>query len=596
MFSLTCLSTHPVIQLLDKCITLRTFKQVHAQAITTGLAVHTYPLSRILLISSALSLSYALSIFNQIPNPTIFLFNTLISSVVNCKYHTRIAFSLYNRILSDKTLVPNSFTYPSLFKACGSSEWAEHGRALHTHVLKFLEPPYDHYVQSSLLVFYAKLGQVGTSRYLFNEISNPDLATWNSILNAYARSNGSACAGILTDKDATSSLECLNLFRELQGSKVRPNEVTLVAVVSACANLGALAQGVWVHAYLRKHNLQLNIFVATALVDMYSKCGCLDLAYQLFSLLPRRDVFCYNAMIGGFGFHGFGHQALDLFSEIKVEGLIPDDVTFVVTISACSHVGLVEEGRRVFNSMKEIFEIEPKLEHYSCLVDLLGRAGQLMEAEEIVRDMPMKPNAVVWRSLLGAAKVHGNLEMGEVALKKLLQLEPGTSGNYVLLSNLYARMNRWEDVNKVRRLMKDHTIDKFPGSSLVEIDGALHEFLTGDRTHPRLEEVHSKLDDINRALRTYGHKPGTMDVLFDIEEEEKEDALSYHSERLAIAFALITSDSRVPIRVIKNLRVCSDCHASTKLISLIYGREIIVRDRSRFHHFRDGTCSCSDYW
>lgn len=596
MFSLTSLSTHPVIQLLDKCITLRAFKQVHAQAITTGLAVHTYPLSRILLISSALSLSYALSIFNQIPNPTIFLVNTLISSIINHKYHTHIAFSLYNRILNHKTLVPNSFTYPSLFKACGSSEWAEHGRALHTHVLKFLEPPYDHFVQSSLLVFYAKLGQVGTSRYLFNEITNPDLATWNSILTAYARNNGSACAGVLTDGDATLSLECFNLFRELQGSEVRPNEVTLVAVISACANLGALAQGVWVHAYLRKHNLQLNLFVATALIDMYSKCGCLDLAYQLFILLPQRDVFCYNAMIGGFGIHGFGHQALDLFNKMKVEGLIPDDVTFVVTISACSHVGLVEEGRRVFNSMKEIFEIEPKLEHYSCLVDLLGRVGQLMEAEEIVRDMPMKPNAIVWRSLLGAAKVHGNLEMGEVALKKLLQLEPETSGNYVLLSNLYARMNRWEDANKVRRLMKDHTVDKFPGSSLVEIDGAMHEFLTGDRTHPRSEEVHSKLDDISRALRAYGHKPSTGDVLFDIEEEEKEDALSYHSERLAIAFALIASDSRVPIRVIKNLRVCSDCHASTKLISLMYGREIIVRDRSRFHHFRDGICSCSDYW
>ncbi|KAI6693315.1 hypothetical protein NL676_021025 [Syzygium grande] len=596
MVSLTSLSTHPVIQLLDKCITLRAFKQVHAQAITTGLAVHTYPLSRILLISSALSLSYALSIFNQIPNPTIFLFNTLISSIINHKHHTHIAFSLYNRILSHKTLVPNRFTYPSLFKACGSSEWAEHGQALHTHVLKFLESPYDHFVQSSLLVFYAKLGQVGTSRYLFNEISNPDLASWNSILTAYARNNGSTCAGVLTDGDATLSLECFNLFRELQGSDIRPNEVTLVAVISACANLGALAQGVWVHAYLRKHSLQLNLFVATALVDMYSKCGCLDLAYQLFILLPQRDVFCYNAMIGGFGIHGYGHQALDLFNKIKVEGLNPDDVTFVVTISACSHVGLVEEGRTVFNSMKEIFKIEPKLEHYSCLVDLLGRVGQIVEAEEIVRDMPMKPNAVVWRSLLGAAKVHGNLAMGEVALKKLLQLEPAISGNYVLLSNLYARMNRWDDVNKVRRLMKDHTVDKVPGSSLVEIDGAMHEFLTGDRTHPRIEEVHSKLDDINRALRAYGHKPSIGDVLFDIEDEEKEDALSYHSERLAIAFALIMSDPFAPIRVIKNLRVCSDCHSSTKLISLIYGREIIVRDRTRFHHFRYGTCSCSDYW
>jgi pentatricopeptide repeat protein len=558
--------------------------------ITTGLTLHTYPLSKLLLLSSTLAITYALSIFNQIPNPTIFLFNTLISSLTNHRHHTHIAFSLYSRLLSHKTVTPNSFTFPSLFKACGSEPWFYHGRALHTHVLKFLGPACDHFVQASLLNFYAKCGKVGVSRYLFDQIKEPDLATWNSILAAYARSASSSTC------DTSLSLEVLSFFNEMQRSSIRPNEVSMVALIGACADLGALSQGAWAHAYVLKNNLKLNRFVGTALIDMYSKCGCLDLAYQLFDKLRERDTSCYNAMIGGFAVHGYGHRAISLYERMKLERLVPDDVTFVVTMCACSHVGLVEEGCKVFESMEEVYGIEPKLEHYGCLVDLLGRAGRLKEAEERVRTMPMKPNAILWRSLLGAARVHGYLEIGEIALKHLIQLEPETSGNYVLLSNMYASIDRWDDVNRIRKLMKDHGINKMPGSSLVDIGGAMHEFLMGDKTHPYSKEVYLKLEEINRRLSEYGHKPRTREVLFDIEEEEKEDALSYHSERLAIAFALIASDSTVPIRIIKNLRVCYDCHVSAKLISLIYVRDIIVRDRNRFHHFKDGMCSCSDYW
>lgn len=587
---------HPTLQLLEKCQTLDTLKQVHAHMLTTGLALHTFPLSKLLLVSSTLAVSYSLSVFNQIRNPTIFLFNTLISSLTSNHNHlTHIAFSIYNRVLSHKTLRPNCFTFPSLFKACGSDPWFHHGPALHTHVLKFLGPPYDHFVQASLINFYAKCGKVSVSRYLFNQIAEPDLATWNSILAAYAHSSCSG-SGSISGWAASLSLEALWLFNEMQNSSIRPNEVSIVALVSACTNLGALSQGTWAHTYVLRNNLKLNRFVGTALIDMYAKCGCLDLACQLFDQLHARDTLCYNAIIGGLAIHGYGRRALDLYEKMKLEGLAPDDVTFMVTMCACSHVGLVEKGCRVFGSIKEVYGMEPKLEHYGCLVDLLGRAGRLKDAEERVRTMPMKPNAILWRSLLGAAKVHGNLEIGEVALKNLIKLEPETSGNYVLLSNIYASVDRWDDANRVRKLMKDQGIDKVPGSSLVEIGGAMHEFLMGDKTHPHLKEVYLKLEEMNKRLSEYGHKPRTREVLFDIEEEEKEDALSYHSERLAIAFALIASHSSAPIRIIKNLRVCHDCHVSTKLISSIYEREIIVRDRHRFHHFKDGTCSCSDYW
>ncbi|KAG4394948.1 hypothetical protein GLYMA_20G132900v4 [Glycine max] len=300
-------------------------------------------------------------------------------------------------------------------------------------------------------------------------------------------------------------------------------------------------------------------------------------------------------MIGGFAVHGHGNQALEMYRKMKLEGLVPDGATIVVTMFACSHGGLVEEGLEIFESMKGIHGMEPKLEHYRCLIDLLGRAGRLKDAEERLHDMPMKPNAILWRSLLGAAKLHGNLEMGEAALKHLIELEPETRGNYVLLSNMYASIARWNDVKRVRMLMKDRGVDKLPGFSLVEINGAMHEFLTGDKAHPFSKEIHLKIGEINRRLQEYGHKPRTSEVLFDV-EEDKEDFLSYHSERLAIAFALIASPSSMPIRIIKNLRVCGDCHVFTKLISAAYQRDIIVRDRNRFHHFKDGSCSCLDYW
>ncbi|KAH1190858.1 Pentatricopeptide repeat-containing protein [Glycine max] len=358
-------------------------------------------------------------------------------------------------------------------------------------------------------------------------------------------------------EDADMSLEALHLFCDVQLSQIKPNEVTPVALISACSNLGALSQG-----------------------DMYSKCGYLNLACQLFDVLSDRDTFCYNAMIGGFAVHGHGNQALEMYRKMKLEGLVPDGATIVVTMFACSHGGLVEEGLEIFESMKGIHGMEPKLEHYRCLIDLLGRAGRLKDAEERLHDMPMKPNAILWRSLLGAAKLHGNLEMGEAALKHLIELEPETRGNYVLLSNMYASIARWNDVKRVRMLMKDRGVDKLPGFSLVEINGAMHEFLTGDKAHPFSKEIHLKIGEINRRLQEYGHKPRTSEVLFDV-EEDKEDFLSYHSERLAIAFALIASPSSMPIRIIKNLRVCGDCHVFTKLISAAYQRDIIVRDRNR---------------
>lgn len=415
-------------------------------------------------------------------------------------------------------------------------------------------------------------------------------------MSAYAHGTSGANGTSTCSDEPSSCIEVLFLFNEMQMSLIRPNEITLVGLIGACADLGALTQGLWAHAYLQKHGLELNCFVGTSLIDVYSKCGCINLAAQVFDSLPKRDTKCYNSMIRGLAIHGLARPAIELFNNMGREGVSVDDVTFVVTMCACAHAGLVDEGRRCFDSIKEVYGIEPKIEHYGCLVDLLGRAGWLDEAHEVVLKMPMMPNSVLWRSLLGASRIHGNKELGELALGHLIELEPESGGNYVLLSNIYANMSHWEDVRSVRKVMKDKGINKIPGHSLIEMDGEIHEFIIGDRAHPKSREIYAMLDEMGRKLLAHGHRPNTQEVLFDIGEEEKEDALSYHSEKIAIAFALVASDSTAPIRIIKNLRVCADCHASAKLISQIYRREIILRDRIRFHHFRDGSCSCLDYW
>ncbi|ESQ44640.1 hypothetical protein EUTSA_v10003201mg [Eutrema salsugineum] len=458
-------NNHRCLNLISKCKTLENLKQIHAQFLTIGLSHHTFPLSKLLLLSSTVCLSYALSIFRRIANPSVFLYNTLISSIVSNHQssQTHLAFSLYAQIFRSVSVRPNEFTYPSLFKASGfDTRWHRHGRALHAHVLKLIEPVnHDRFVQAALVGFYANCGKLRAARSLFDRIKGPDLATWNTLIAAYANSgDGESESGLCLSEEA------LRLFVDMhRSSLVRPNEVSLVALIKSCANLGEFRGGVWAHVYLLKNNLTLNQFVGTSLIDFYSKCGCLSFARQMFDEMRDRDASCYNAMIRGLAVHGFGKEAIKLYRSLISQGLIPDEATFVVTISACSHSGLVEDGLQIFHSMKAVYGIEPKVEHYGCLVDLLGRSGRLEEAEDFIENMPMKPNAMLWRSFLGSAQIHNDLERGETALKHLLGLETENSGNYVLLSNIYAGVNRWGDVEKTRELMKDHRVSKSQGIS-----------------------------------------------------------------------------------------------------------------------------------
>lgn len=514
------------------------------------------------------------------------------------------------------------------------------GKKIHTHVLK-LGFVADLFVQTALVEMYAKsvdirialqvfeempspdlvsynvlmaecvrVGDVESARKVFDRMPEKDLFSWNTLIHGYATGGDLDAARQLFDRNCDRDLiswssmitgyarsrqsnEALRLFREMQLAKVVPDGVTMVSVLSACGDVGALAMGKMVHEHIKINGIEIDVKLGTSLLDMYAKCGDIENALEVFDEMHVRDVLTWSAMIMGLANHGCGEIALDLFSRMLAEGIQPNDITFVGVLSACSHAGLVTRGWTYFTSMNE-YGVNPKIEHYGCMVDLLGRAGCLQEAKDIIINMPFVPDAVVWRALLGACRIHRNVELAEEAIINLLELEPHVDGHYVLLSNIYAQGKRWDDVANVRRMMRGKSIQKVPGSSTIEVDNRVHEFIAGDKSHPQSERIYEMLAEMSVRLNNVGYRPMTSLVLQDVDEQAKEDVLAHHSEKLAIAFGLLNTASQSLIRIVKNLRVCDDCHYAIKLLSMIYNRKIIVRDRNRFHHFSEGSCSCGD--
>lgn len=523
---------------------------------------------------------------------------------------------------------PNQFTFPSVLKACARSGTIEEGIQIHGQIIKRgLQS--DGFVLSNLVRMYVLCGFMEAARQLFDRRFDSDdawsestdvevrqglVVLWNVMVDGYLRLGAVEDARWMFSKMPQRSVvswngmiagyaqncffeDALEMFHEMQMAGVSPNYVTLVSVLPAISRLGVLGLGKWVHTYAMKKDIEMNDELVSALIDMYSKCGSIGPALQVFEEgLSWKNAATWSAIIGGLAMHGRAKEAIEHFLKMEQTGVTPTDVTFIGLLSACSHAGLVDEGRSYFSKMIRVYGLSPQIEHYGCMVDLFGRAGLLEEAEEVVLNMPMKPDDVIWKALLGACKIHGNVEMGERVGKRLVELVPHDSGCYVLLSNLYASLGNWNAVSKVRLMMKERDILKDPGCSWIEIDGMTHEFLVQDDSHPRTNEIHSMLEEMADRLRSIGYAPDASQVLLNIDEEERESTLFNHSEKIAIAFGLISTSQSTTLKVVKNLRMCGDCHSSIKLISKLYARKIIVRDRNRFHHFEDGFCSCGDYW
>ncbi|XP_020595143.1 pentatricopeptide repeat-containing protein At5g06540-like [Phalaenopsis equestris] len=473
-------------------------------------------------------------------------------------------------------------------------------------------------IKNSLLSMYCDMRLLGEARLLFDESSDLDLISWNVMVSGYGKSGNLNAARYLFDEMPEKNLvswgamidacvrggdyvEALRLFSRSQCEGVRPDIVMLVSTLKACGHAGSIRQGYWIHLYIEQNKLGSsdkgsNVILSTALVDMYCRCGCIDAAFDVFDQVTNKDIVLWNAMIGGLAMHGHGRRALEIFGRMMETGVMPNESTYMGVMCACSHGGMVDEGIEIFESMKTR-GVEPQREHYGCLVDLMGRAGRIRRAEEVLLSMPMEPQAEQWGALMSACRMHREFDVGVRAGRHLIELEPHDAGRYVMLANVYAGTGRWKEAMDVRREMEEKGVKKERGWSLIEWNGRVEEFVAGDWRHQQRRKIYEVVGEMERRLEKVGYVKDTSEMVIDMDgEEEKGVAMSHHSEKLAMAFAILNIGEGVIVRIVKNLRVCRDCHNYTKLVSKVYGREIVVRDRSRFHHFKEGFCSCNDYW
>ncbi|XP_020518223.1 putative pentatricopeptide repeat-containing protein At3g25060, mitochondrial [Amborella trichopoda] len=474
----------------------------------------------------------------------------------------------------------DSVVMVGLVQACTNLGVVKLGSSIHGYVIR-RDIKVDVVLETSLVDLYVKFGFLERAQRMFDRMDDRNLVSWSAMVSGYAQ-NGFAA-------------DAISFFIEMQEEGFSPDVVALVSVLLACSHLGLLHHGKSVHCFVMK-TLEFDVVSGTALVDMYAKCGSLGKAHVLFDQISSRDAIAWNAMISSYGMHGNGEAALSLFTQMLETPSKPDHATFASLLSACSHAGLVEEGMIWFDRMVREFHISPYEKHYACLVDLLARAGQLEKAYNIIQSMEFEPGISVWGALLAGCRNYKETKLGVLIAKIVCDLKPDDPGMYALASNVFAMAKRWEEVAEVRAITKKMGMKKTPGYSVVEIKGKLHGFLVEDKTHPQYEMIKKELGRLDSEMRAVGYMPDTASVLHDVAEDVKENMLCNHSERLAIAFALLNTCAGSRIRVTKNLRVCGDCHVATKLISKIVGREIIVRDVKRFHHFKDGACSCGDYW
>eukprot|EP00253_Pinus_taeda_P001198 PITA_01198 len=559
-------------------------RQIHNHIVKSGIEPGVYVVAGLIdMYAKCGSVEDAHLVFDKMAQKNLVSWTAVIGGYVqNGNPHAALKF--FNQMLLGG-VVPNAFTITNVVSACahlgalqqGDLPW---GKCIHRYVI--VHGLRSDNVGNSLVCMYAKCGNAEVALKLFDTTSERDVVSWNAMIAGYAHSG--------YDNDA------LAFFHQMKLAGMKPDQVTMVSVLSACSHLGALQQGKRIHGYIIRSGFTICVFVGTALIDMYAKCGNIENAQQVFDRVYEKNVVVWSAMIAGYGVHGRGQDALSLFSQMQLLGPKPNNITFTSVLSACSHSGLVEEGWHYFRCMSQDYSITPQVKQYACMVDLLGRAGHLDEAFEFIKRMPVEPDAAVWGALLGACRIHYNIELGEHVAEHLLNLQPKVAGYYVLLSNIYAVAGRWDNMEKVRLLMKDRGLKKTPGCSVIELNSRVHAFLIGDTSHPQSEQIYATLRTLTGQMEDLGYIPNTNFVLHDVEEEAKERMLFSHSEKLAISFGLINTYPGATIRITKNLRVCGDCHNATKFISSIVKREIVVRDASRFHHFKDGLCSCGDYW
>ncbi|XP_015968733.1 putative pentatricopeptide repeat-containing protein At5g52630 [Arachis duranensis] len=555
-------------------------QQLHALVYKHGFDTDTFVASALLdMYAKCGSMSLAQKVFDEMPHRNLVSWNSLIVGFLkNNLYHRAIG--IFREVVRQASLPPDQVSFSGVFAACAAVVDMDFGKQVHGNGLKrgLLVLVY---VKNSLVDMYSKCRLFDDAAKLFHADGEKDVVTWNVMIMGCVHSEHFE--------------EACSYFRAMKREGFLPDEASYSSVLHACASIAALTQGTLIHNQILKLGHVKNACVSSSLVMMYGKCGNLFDAYRVFEETEHRNVVCWTAMIAVCHQHGCANEAIGLFEDMLKEGIVPEHITFVSVLSACSHTGQVEDGFRYFNSMNNIHNIEPGLEHYACMVDLLGRVGRLDEAWKFIESMPIKPDSSTWGALLGACGKYGNLEMGREVADKLFELEPDNPGNYVLLSNIYSRHGMLEKANEVRQLMGIKGVRKEIGCSWIDVKNKTFIFTVNDRSHSRTDEIYEMLQKLKELVKKRGYAAETQFATNSAEGSE-EQSLWYHSEKLALAFGLLVLPAGSPVRIKKNLRTCGDCHTVMKFASEIFQREIIVRDINRFHRFTNGLCSCRDYW
>uniref|UniRef100_A0A5B7BFF3 DYW domain-containing protein n=1 Tax=Davidia involucrata TaxID=16924 RepID=A0A5B7BFF3_DAVIN len=562
----------------------------HSRSLSKGLQLHAHiiksGIQTIPLISHHLINFYSKSqrpldsrqIFDEAPTKSSTTWSSIVSSFAQNELPLP-ALDFFRRML-DHGVRPDDHTFPSAIKACAILSRCDIGQSIHCLALK-TGFDCDVFVGSSVVDMYAKCGEIGDARKAFDGMPERNVVSWSGMIYGYTQ--------LGEDEEA------LRLFKQALWEDLDVNDFTFSSVIRVCGSSTLLELGKQIHGLCLKMSYDSSSFVGSSLISLYSKCGVIEGAYRVFDETPIKNLGMWNAMLIACAQHAHTGTALGLFKQLENVGMKPNFITFLCVLYACSHVGLVKEGKYYFELMKQ-YGIEPGAQHYASMVDLLGRAGKLQDAVSIIKEMPIQPTESVWGALLTGCRIHGNTELAVYVADRVFELGPVSSGLHVLLSNAYAAAGRYEEAAKARKMLRDRGVKKETGLSWVEEGNRVHTFAAGDRFHSKSKEIYQKLEELGDEMERAGYVADTSFVLREVDGEEKNQAIRYHSERLAIAFALITFPPERPIRVMKNLRVCGDCHTAIKFMSKCSGRTIIVRDNNRFHRFEDGRCSCGDYW
>ncbi|KAL2324047.1 hypothetical protein Fmac_023105 [Flemingia macrophylla] len=572
---------HYLLQLCAKTRSSIGGRACHAQIICMGLEMDILTSNMLINMYSKCSLvGSARKKFNEMPLKSLVSWNTMIAALVQ-NAEGREALSLLIQMQREGTPF-NEFTISSVLCECAFRCAILECMQLHAFSIKGATDS-NCFVGTALLHVYAKCSSIKDASQMFESMPEKNAVTWSSMMAGYVQ-NG-------------FNEEALLLFHNAQLTGFEQDPFMISSAVSACAGLATLVEGKQAHAISYKSGYGSNIYVASSLIDMYAKCGCIREAYLIFQgVVEVRSIVLWNAMVSGFARHACALEAMILFEKMQQAGFFPDDVTYVSVLNACSHMGLHEKGRKYFDLMVRQHNLSPNVLHYSCMIDILGRAGLVHDAYDLIERMPFNATSSMWGSLLASCRIYGNIEFAEIAAKHLFEMEPNNAGNHILLANIYAANKKWDEVARARKLIRESDLRKERGISWIEIKNKVHSFTVGERNHPQIEDIYAKLDNLMVELKKLNYKVDANNDLHDVEESRKQMLLRHHSEKLAVTFGLMCLPSDIPIRIIKNLRICGDCHTFMKLLSKFTSRVIVVRDTNRFHHFKDGLCSCGEFW